>query len=496
VRRPRFHLPTLAAALAVLVATAGAAASLLQEKKGGGVKPAAPQQLVLRNATARSLAITWRRPADARSLAGYGLYENGARVGSTSAASHRFAGLRCDTRYVLGVDAGDTAGNRSARTTLKASTGACPLLVTPNGSDFELCTSSEPCQSFDRAYHVAEPGQTIEIAGGTYPSQTIGVDPSKVRARADVVFEPAPGAIVNIAGNLAMYGSHAVFRGSPSPYNFRLRKLASEAVAGASTSNHVTFENLDGETFNIGPNHEITIKGGDWGPSVACHARGSQFARSSWCPAGSPYAETGNEGGAGDYENRIAPDGTIPNQWPHDIVLDGLYIHDQNSLDLDGLHQGGLFLVSGHDIAIRNSRFVRNAVYQIQVQDFSTPACCGMTFGPIRDVVIENNWFGVPVRGLNDPGGDRVDDHQPELQLDPRNGACWRNWLVRFNSFHNGPALGFDGPPCFSNFRMVGNIGSDPGLQCFPSAPGLTWAYNAWLDGKCGPTDVVLRSLP
>ena len=133
------------AALAVLVATAGAAASLLQEKKGGSVKPAPPQQLVLRNATARSIAIAWRRPAGARSLAGYGLYQNGARVGSTPAASYRFAGLRCDTGYALGVDAGDTAGNRSAQTTMKVSTSACPLHVTPNGSDFELCTSSEPC---------------------------------------------------------------------------------------------------------------------------------------------------------------------------------------------------------------------------------------------------------------------------------------------------------------------------------------------------------------
>jgi hypothetical protein len=370
------------------------------------------------------------------------------------------------------------------------------VYVSPHGADARPCTRAAPCKSFDRAYRVARPGETIQLAGGTYPAQLVRVDVSKVNASRNVVFQPAPGAKVKIAGELTMYGSHATFLGSGKPSNFRLQKLTSVATAGKTTSNHVTFVDLDGETFTIGPNYAIAIKGGDWGPSIACHARNSKTKRGSWCPAGSIYARSGNDGSNGSYENGIGPDGTIKNQWPHDILLDGLTIHDQNSVDLTDLHQGGLFIISGYGITIRNSKFLRNVVYQIQVQDFTNKACCGMSFGPLHDVVIENNWFGQPVTGLSDPGSDHTDDNQPELQLDPRGGSCWSNWLVRFNSFHNGPALGFDAEPCFDRFRMIGNIGEHPGLQCFANAKGLTWAYNAWQGGKCDATDVALTSLP
>jgi hypothetical protein len=369
------------------------------------------------------------------------------------------------------------------------------VYVAPHGSDEAPCTRAAPCRSFDRAYRVAQPGDTVELAAGTYPTQTIQVDPRKVFVERNVVFRPARGAIVTIAGDLAVYGSHVSFVGSAHPYDFRLRKLSSVATKGRLTSNHVLFQNLDGQTFTIGPNYDITIRGGDWGPSVACYARGSATSSTAWCPAGSPYARSGNGGSAGPYENNIGPDGSIVGQWPHRILLDGLLIHDQNSLDLGHMHQGGLFIVSGYGITIRNTKFLRNVVYQVQVQDFTSRACCGQKFGPAHDVVLENNWFGQPVTGLNDPGGDRTDDNQPGLQLDPR-GGCWRNWLIRFNSFQRGPAIGFDGPACFENFRVVGNVGLHPGLQCFYGVAGLTWAYNAWVNGRCGPTDAVLTALP
>jgi hypothetical protein len=374
--------------------------------------------------------------------------------------------------------------------------GTRVVYVSPRGSDTQRCTRTSPCKSFDRAYRVATPGQTIELAGGTYPAQLIKVDPTKVHATKNVVFRPARGARVTIAGELTMYGSHATFLGSGKPSNFRLRKLTSVATRGALTSNHVAFVDIDGETFTIGPNYDITIKGGDFGPSVACHARNSKTPRNSWCPAGSPYARAGNDGSNGSYENGIGPDGTILNQWPHDILLDGVTIHDQNSLDLTDMHQGGLFIISGYRITIRNSKFLRNVVYQVQVQDFTNKACCGMTFGPLHDVVIENNWFGQAVTGLSDPGGDHTGDNQPELQLDPRGGRCWSNWLIRFNSFNHGPAIGFDAQPCFQNFRVIGNVGEHPGEQCFYGATGLVWAYNALVHGRCGETDVALTSLP
>jgi hypothetical protein len=352
------------------------------------------------------------------------------------------------------------------------------LFVAPGGSDAGTCTRTRPCATFDRAYRVAHPGDTVEIAGGAYPTQVVQVDRRKVnltppcslgrRARC-VVFRPVAGATVTIEGDLVVYASNALFLGSGRPLRFRIGKmLRSEATPGQATSHNVTFDDLHGAGFEIGPNHHITIKGGNWGPNYVC-------------------------GTSGTDENKVGPDGNIPRQWPHDVVLDGLRIHDQNSYHLDLCHMGGLFLISGHNITLRNSIFSRNAVYDIQVQDFTNADCCGMKFGQMHDVLMENNWFGPPVRGLDEPNGSRRNDLQPELQLDGSYGG-WKNWLIRFNSFYNGLDFAFRSAPTFRNVRVIGNIGDAPG--CNAGARGLTWAFNAWRHGRCGRTDVNIRNFP
>jgi hypothetical protein len=438
---------------------------------GDTTAPTAPTALTVTGKTQSTVSLSWTASTDNVGVAGYNVY-NGQFDGSTTSTSFTVSGLACGTAYTLGVEAFDAAGNKSARSTVGATTSACPtstanLFVSPTGNDANACTQAAPCRSFDRAYRVARPGDTVQMAGGTYPGQTIGVDTSKVAATSDVTFVPAAGATVTINGDLDVYGSHVYFKGGANPSTIRLHNLGVQGTAGTNTAQYDTFENLDGAAFEIGPTHHITIKGGDWGPNYVC-------------------------GGGGTAENKVGPDGGIMNQWPHDIVLDGLTIHDQNSQDLNNCHMGGLFLVSGGPITIRNSVFQQNVVYQIQIQDFTTPQCCGMHFGAVHDLTIENNWFGPPVTGLADPGGDRTNDNQDELQFDTRQaGECWTNILIRFNSFHNGPNLSFDNPSCFSNVRVVGNIGQAP--SCWS---GVTWAYNAWVGGKCGTTDVSIGSLP
>jgi hypothetical protein len=336
---------------------------------------------------------------------------------------------------------------------------AATVFVATGGADANPCTRALPCRTFDRAYRVARPGQVIEIAAGSYPSQTIRVDRTKVSATRNVVFRPATGGTVQINGDLVMYGSHAVFRGSRSPYNFKLRYVRSEAVSGPTTSRHVSFVNLDGAGFLIGPNAYITIQGGDWGPNTC----------------------------AGE-ENKIGPDGNIAGQIPRHIVLDGLYIHDQNGDNpVSGCHFGGLFVISGRYLVLRRTRFSQNVVYDVQVQNFTN------AYPDVRGFVIQNNWFGAPVGWIGDTLDENMNDRQPELQLDPRHG-CWRDFLIRFNSFHNGVALGFDARPCFDNVRVIGNVGDLD--ACYRGASGLRIAYNAWRSGRCRLTDTRIYSLP
>jgi chitodextrinase len=433
--------------------------------------PTTPTGLTVTGQTTSGISLAWNASTDNVGVAGYNVY-NGGLDGTTSSTSFTLGGLTCGTSYTLAVEAFDGAGNRSAKATTAGSTSDCPppsmanIFVSPSGNDANACTQSAPCKSFDRGYRAAQPGDVVQIAGGTYPDQTINVDTSMVGVTADVVFQPAAGSTVTINGDLSVFGSHIAFRGSGSPYNLKLHNLLVQGTAGSNTAQFDTFENLDGAGFEIGPTHHITLKGGDWGPNYVC-------------------------GGGGTIEDKIGPDGTIMNQWPHDITLDGLYIHDQNSQNLNNCHMGGLFLISGGPITIRNTVFSQNVVYQIQIQNFTTASCCGMNFGPVHDLTIENNWFGPPVTGLADPGGDRANDNQPELQFDTRGSDCWRNILIRFNSVTNGIDMSFDTPSCYSNVRVIGNVG-----EIQPCFSGVTFAFNAWLGGTCSGTDVQLGSYP
>jgi hypothetical protein len=336
--------------------------------------------------------------------------------------------------------------------------------VVPNGSDSSnSCTNAgRPCRTFNHAYQQARPGDVIEIGGGTYPRQTIRSSPNKLHATQNVLFRPAPGAIVNVNGTLTMYGSHAVFQGGKNPYTFRIKYLNNWVDRMRTRSNHVTYENLDGRNFSIGPAAYITIRGGDWGPANTAK---------------------------GDDENVITPDGNHIRDEPSHIVLDGLLIHHQQSSNLRRHHQGGLMLVGGGSITIRNTTFVKNVVYDIEVGGFNGAK------NP-HHVTLENNVFGAPVTGLGQ--GAVRNDGQAEVQLQPgdrtyagkRNG--YHDWLVRYNSFRNGFAPRFDGPAAFyRNFRVLANTGDAQTCQ-----RGIVYRYNAWSDGRCGTTDRRIGRLP
>ena len=53
------------------------------------------------------------------------------------------------------------------------------LYVSPAGNDTAPCSIAQPCLTFGRAYRAASPGARVEVAGGTYATQTIPVDSSK-----------------------------------------------------------------------------------------------------------------------------------------------------------------------------------------------------------------------------------------------------------------------------------------------------------------------------
>jgi glucose/arabinose dehydrogenase/PKD repeat protein len=87
--------------------------------------PSAPAGLGQTGATATSATVSWTASTDNVGVAGYGLYRAGSPAGSTTATTTTFTDLACGTSELVGVDAYDAAGNRSAQTTLTISAAPC-----------------------------------------------------------------------------------------------------------------------------------------------------------------------------------------------------------------------------------------------------------------------------------------------------------------------------------------------------------------------------------
>lgn len=272
--------------------------------------------------------------------------------------------------------------------------GGAVSYVSPTGSSDGPCTQAAPCSSWNRAYQLAQPGERVLVAPGTYSSQVVAsradlrnlggctpADTSKC-----VVFEPQ--GQVGIDGVLEVRGSSIYVKGSRSGSgptagaSYSISVNGSASVDATSTSDYpdnVIFEGLKAVSIGVFGADTVTFKNMDVGPATVIAPRGRCYVKE----------------GSG-FENKIGFGGGIP-VVPRNVTWDGLRIHDQNgdaSRELgdggSGCHWGGLFIVTVDGLVIRNSVFERNVVYNVQLQNF------GGAPAP-QNVLIEGNSFGCPV---------------------------------------------------------------------------------------------------
>jgi chitodextrinase len=270
---------------------------------GDTLPPSTPTGLAVSAATTTGISLTWAASIDNVGVVGYDLYLNGSSVGQATTTSYAFIGLTCGVSYTLGVAAYDAANNVSNRATVTASTSACPtptptptgaLYISSSGSDSNACSQTAPCKTFQRAYTVAQPGQTVVVAGGTYSDASV----SGTKSSPKVLFQPAVGASVSI-NNSVISASNLEFD------NLSISYLETDYPSDAFTCRNCSLGN-----FGIYGSSNTSIIGGQSGPS--------------YNPTGSSsppvYITYGNNG-------------TVA---PLNVLIDGLYIHDYrraNSLD-------------------------------------------------------------------------------------------------------------------------------------------------------------------
>ena len=87
--------------------------------------PSVPGNLHTTSATQTSIGIAWSPSTDNVGVTGYAIYDNGSRVGQTSASSYTVSGLPCGTSHTLSVAAVDAAGNSSQQASVRARTATC-----------------------------------------------------------------------------------------------------------------------------------------------------------------------------------------------------------------------------------------------------------------------------------------------------------------------------------------------------------------------------------
>jgi chitodextrinase len=87
--------------------------------------PMTPTGLNVSGTTTTAISLGWKASPDNVGVAGYDLFRNNTRVGSSAGTSYSFTGLTCGTSYTLGVDEYDAAGNVSGLASITAATSSC-----------------------------------------------------------------------------------------------------------------------------------------------------------------------------------------------------------------------------------------------------------------------------------------------------------------------------------------------------------------------------------
>src|SRR5262245_60369687 len=271
-----------------------------------------PPRITLKAATRTTLSFVWSGATDNVGVVGYDVRLSDGRPATTTFTKADFAYLGCGSRFVLWVLSRDGAGNKSTPTYAVATTGACVgpaptptptppppsggtkppppppqpvpppapggspppgvppsggLAVAPNGSDTNPCTATAPCASFNRAYQVAQPGQTVQMVGGKYPAQKIQTNAAKASASANVIFQPAQGATVVVANSsFVVSGAHVEFHhvqmDKTGCTNTRVAPPCPD-VSVQFPAHDVVIDDIKASRFYITGAHHVTVKNSD-----------------------------------------------------------------------------------------------------------------------------------------------------------------------------------------------------------------------------------------
>lgn len=183
--------------------------------------PSAPGGFTATSSTQTNVSLSWNASTDNVGVSGYEVFLAGTRVATTTSRSYTVGGLACGTSYTFAVDAYDAAGNRSAKTTIGATTSACsgsgdPVIAAAG----DICGSSTDCAPTAALLDQINPTRVLTLGDNAYNDGTLSqymsyYDPNWGRHKS--VTSPSPGNhdyhLANAQGYFDYFGARA-----PGPY--------------------------------------------------------------------------------------------------------------------------------------------------------------------------------------------------------------------------------------------------------------------------------------
>lgn len=221
-----------------------------------------------------------------------------------------------------------------------ASASAATRYVSTTGTGTD-CTAAVPCASFFTAYQAAAPGDTVEVAAGSYGQQTI---PPRAIAAPAVTFQPALGANVVLAGLQV------------NADNVTVKNMDAGDGANVGTSDstdpkeNVTFVDLVADINYLNGARDFLWKGGAIGPK---------------------------------HDKQVVFIGGQPTS--HRVTYDGVRVHDATRSNTN-VHTECMFAMGVQGLTVKNSHFENCSTFDLYVGKI------GSDPNP-RDIVLENTVF-------------------------------------------------------------------------------------------------------
>lgn len=351
--------------------------------------PSTPTGLATSNVGQTSLTVSWSASTDNVGVTGYRVYQGGSQVGTTSSTSYPLSGLTCGTSYTLGVAAVDQAGNVSGTATVNGATSACSssgtanVYVATNGNDSTCArgAQSKPCVSFNKAFALAQAGDTVTVACGTYGAQTLSgsAKASAVSFFAETYVQPTSVAAVAAAtscvkvASLDISTSRVHVTGIQATNGDAFLDHSVEELGASGTLSDVVIDGWHGHQAGIYASG-VTIQFSKLGDTNFC-GTGYNFDEDAlrfWSYGSSPYSPPDND--------RLL----------NSVIRNWVGPPDGQCGKSNG-HNDMFQTPGGNNMVFDGNLFYNGPTSNMQVGEFSG--------GVIGSLIVQNNYFGPTAAG-------------------------------------------------------------------------------------------------